>query len=117
MAFSHEKLDVYRSALRFLALVHATFPSTAKARPELSDQIDRAALSIVLNIAEGAGEFSAPDKRRFYRFALRSAHECAAALDAAVIRQVLEAHARTKLAAELDRTIAMLTRLATRREK
>ncbi|MBW3534903.1 MAG: four helix bundle protein, partial [Gemmatimonadetes bacterium] len=38
----------------------------------LEDQLDRAATSIVLNIAEGAGEFSLPDKQRFYRMAKRS---------------------------------------------
>jgi four helix bundle protein len=37
---------------------------------------------VCLNIAEGAGEFSPPDKARFYRMARRSASECAAILDA-----------------------------------
>ena len=49
-------------------------------RAHLKDQLDRAATSIVLNIAEGAGEFSADEKRRFYRIARRSATETAAIL-------------------------------------
>jgi len=38
-------------------------------------------MSIVLNIAEGAGEFARKEKVRFYRIARRSATECAAILD------------------------------------
>ena len=47
-------------------------------RAHLKDQLDRAGTSIVLNIAEGAGEFSLPDKQRFYRIAKRSATETSA---------------------------------------
>jgi four helix bundle protein len=52
-------------------------------RAALSDQLDRAAVSIAMNIAEGAGEFAAREKARFYRIARRSATECAAILDVA----------------------------------
>ena len=38
-------------------------------------------MSICLNLAEGAGEFSPAEKVRFYRIARRSATECAAVLD------------------------------------
>ena len=37
----------------------------------------------MLNIAEGAGEYSEADNARFYRMARRSAVECAAVLDIA----------------------------------
>jgi four helix bundle protein len=47
----------------------------------LSDQLQRAALSIPLNIAEGAGEYAVDEKARFYRMAKRSATECAGVLD------------------------------------
>ena len=38
-------------------------------RASLADQLQRAATSIPLNIADGAGEFSASEKARFYRMA------------------------------------------------
>ena len=47
----------------------------------MSDQLQRAALSISLNIAEGAGEYAVDEKARFYRMAKRSATECAGVLD------------------------------------
>jgi hypothetical protein len=46
-----ERLDVYRVALEFQAL--ATSIALPAGHRELRDQLDRAALSIVLNTAEG----------------------------------------------------------------
>jgi four helix bundle protein len=50
---------------------------------DLADQLRRASTSIVLNIAEGAGEYRPVEKARFYRMSLRSATECAAIVDIA----------------------------------
>ena len=74
-----ERLDVYRVALEFQAL--ATSIALPVGRRELRDQLDRAALSIVLNTAEGAGRSGAADKARFFSMARGSAMECAAVLD------------------------------------
>ena len=38
-------------------------------------------MSVLLNIAEGAGRFTKPDKRRFYWIARGSLFECVAILD------------------------------------
>lgn len=81
MHFDHERMEVYQYSLKFIrssAVIIETFPP---GRSHLSDQLHRAAVSITLNIAEGAGEFSKGDKVRFYRMAKRSATECAAVLD------------------------------------
>ena len=51
-----------------------------RVRAYLADQFQRASTSILLNIAEGAGELSANEKVRFYRMARRSATECAGIL-------------------------------------
>ncbi len=81
--FDHEKLDVYRAALAFVRSAKRLRPKLVPGNAELADQLDRAALSVVLNIAEGAGEFARREKARFYRMARRSATECAATLDVA----------------------------------
>ena len=44
----------------------------------LNDQLKRAASSIVLNLAEGAGRESPADQRKFYRIAFGSLRECQA---------------------------------------
>ncbi len=53
---------------------------TIKAKSHLKDQLSRASLSIVLNIAEGSGKPTANDKRRFYAIALGSLRETQAIL-------------------------------------
>ena len=79
--FDHEKMDVYQVAIDFVALADELAESLPRGRAYLADQLRRASTSIVLNIAEGAGEFSGDEKARFYRMAKRSSTECAAVLD------------------------------------
>jgi len=80
MSFDHERLDVYQRALEVLDLCDSIIEQLPKGRAHLKDQLDRAATSIVLNVAEGAGEFSPDEKCRFYRIARRSATEAGAIL-------------------------------------
>jgi four helix bundle protein len=79
--FDHERLHVYDLAVDFLVVVENIVGTYPAGRAYLADQLRRASTSIVLNIAEGVGEFSKKDKARFYHMALRSATECAAVLD------------------------------------
>ena len=79
--FDHERLEVYATAVQFVVLANRIMQGLPKGRSYIADQFRRAAASIVLNIAEGAGEIYVADKARFYRFACRSATECAAVID------------------------------------
>lgn len=109
--FDHEKLDVYIATMDFVSLAHRIIAAFPVGHAGLADQLRRAATSIALNIAEGAGEFSKPDKARFYRFARRSATECAAALDVAV-RLELASPAQCEAGRGiLIRIVSMLTKL------
>lgn len=49
----------------------------------LKDQCLRAASSVVLNLAEGSGKDSSPDRKRFYQIAMGSTREVQAILDLA----------------------------------
>ena len=75
--FDHEKLTVYQVAIEFVILADEVIENLPRGRAYLSDQLQRAALSISLNIAEGAGEYAVDEKARFYRMAKRSLTECA----------------------------------------
>ena len=77
----HEQLDVYQVALEFLVFANEVIERLPRGRSHLADQLTRASTSIVLNLAEGAGKHSKPDKRRFYLTARGSATESAALLD------------------------------------
>ena len=79
--FDHEGLEVYQAAIRFVVMANDVVEQLPRGRGYLADQLQRAATSVVLNIAEGAGEFAPKEKARFYRMARRSATESAALLD------------------------------------
>ena len=112
--FDHERLDVYRVAIEFFVLGNEVVERFPRGRAHLADQLHRASVSVVLNIAEGAGEFSPKDKKRFYRIALRSATECAAILDVCRHLKVAEEETLSAGRDHLLRIVSMLTRLASR---
>jgi four helix bundle protein len=56
----------------------------------LRDQLDRASVSIVLNIAEGAGRTTGPDKAHFFAIARGSATESAAVMDLLLARGLVD---------------------------
>lgn len=109
--FEHEKLDVYKAAIEFVALVNELAERLPRGRGQIGDQLWRASNSVALNIAEGAGEFAPAEKARFYRIARRSATECAASLDVCRIRGIIEPAALGAGRDRLLRIVAMLTRM------
>ena len=112
--FDHEKLDVYVASIEFVALAEDIVEHLPRGRGHLADQLHRAATSIPLNIAEGAGEFSASEKARFYRMARRSATEWAAILHV-LQRLVLVDEPRYNSGRELLlRIVAMLVQMVRR---
>jgi len=113
-AESIRKLDVYQRALEFAALTNSMLVPTPRGHRDLADQLRRAADSVALNIAEGAGEFRSKEKARISRIARRSAVECVAAIDLFGAREVLSDAQLEASQALLDRVLAMLTNLVHR---
>lgn len=111
MAFDHEKLDVYQLAVDFIARANDIVERLPRGRGYLADQLQRAALSIVLNVAEGAGKFSGDDKANFYARARGSTTESAAVLDVCVRLQLVEPATCAENKAVLERISQMLTKL------
>jgi four helix bundle protein len=111
MAFDHERLDVYRLAIEFVARANDVVEALPRGRGYLADQLQRAALSIVLNIAEGAGKFSQADKAAFYLRARGSATESAAVLDVCRRLNLITAATVDENKTILDRIVGMLTKL------
>lgn len=82
MPFNFEQFPVYQLALTFTKEIDSLLQNLALPKnSRLSDQLTRAALSIPLNIAEGAGRFHKADKKNFYIIARGSVFECVAILD------------------------------------
>ncbi len=86
--FDHEKLNVYQVSLTFNEWVGELLPSI-EAKAAAKDQLDRAATSIPLNLAEGNGKFSKRDRARYFDIARGSALEAAASLDVLVSRKLM----------------------------
>jgi four helix bundle protein len=106
MFLGHERLDVYRLALS--VAVWAAQQAIPAQRKHLRDQLVRAADSVVLNIAEGAGREPGDARRNHFRIAAGSAAEVCAVLDLVALP---DGAARQD---DLRRVVAMLSRLSRR---
>ena len=95
----------------FIARANSIVEQLPRGRGYLVDQLQRAALSIVLNIAEGAGKFSPDDKAAFYARARGSTTESAAVLDVCLRLKLIEAGVCSENTAILERVSQMLTKL------
>ena len=114
MALGHEKLDVYRLAVSYVAWVYDQSADLAGIHRAARDQWLRASQSIPLNIAEGNGKTAEADRRRYFEIARGSALECAAIQDVLVVGKALEESKSRDRKIELDRIAAMLSRLGGR---
>ncbi len=103
------KLDVYQRALLFTKRVRgvtATLP-----REEmygLTSQFRRAADSIVLNLAEGAGCTSKKEFAKFVRYSARSGYECGGCADISSILQYISKRDYDELINETNQIVAMI---------
>lgn len=109
MAFHFERLDAVGVAVDMLVCVDELAAALPPGRGYIRDQMRRSANSVVLNLAEGAGEYSPAEKARFYRIAKRSACETAAQLMVVERLELVESAATAREL--LERVVAMLVRM------
>jgi four helix bundle protein len=86
--FDHERLKAYQKALEFVAFAGPIIDELP-AKLAAKDQLDRASTSVVLNLAEGNGKRSHPERCRYFDIARGSGVECAGCLDVLVARRKL----------------------------
>ena len=111
--FDHERLDVYRLAIEFLAWVGELLDEGALKGCKLQavKHLDDAGRSIANNIAEGNGKRSRTDRCRFFDMSRGSALECASCLDVLVARRRLTAEEVAAGKTMLVRIVSMLCKL------
>jgi four helix bundle protein len=116
--FDHEKLDVYRLELEFLAwvtiLLNEIRESGVPGRRGVVDQLDRASLSALLNTAEGNGKRQTKQRAKYFDDARGSATECAACLDALVAMNAVPDDRVIPGKTMLLRIVSMLSKLVER---
>ncbi len=112
--FDHERLDVYRLAIGYVAFSFRIAESLAGPNRQTREQWLRASQSIPLNIAEGNGKQSLKDKNRFFEIARGSALECAAIHDVLRVCDAIDDDSNFRGKSDLKRIVSMLTRLIQR---
>ena len=111
--FDHEKMEVYRVALEYLAFLHGALKNFPSGSADLRDHLDRAGTSITLNIPEGnAKPRHSRDRRKFFRTARGSAQESAGGWDAARIKEYASPETAARAKEMLRRIVSMLFNLA-----
>jgi four helix bundle protein len=109
--FNHEKLEVYQISIQFAGWISGLMESIHGNR-NIIDQIDRACISVSLNIAEGNGKSSKKDHNRFLEIAKGSALECAACLDIMFAKQIISMTKLQEGKAILLKIVRMLYKLS-----
>jgi four helix bundle protein len=112
LPLTHTKFDVYNAAGDLLMECYtlaSTFP--IEERYNLTSQIKRAALSVKLNIAEGASRKSTAERKRFYEIARSSVVELDTAFDVAIKLNYLTISRAEQLGILLNRCYAMLSKM------
>jgi four helix bundle protein len=113
--FDFEKLDVYQKAKAFNKEVLKYIATTDRLNRTTKDQLQRASLSIMLNIAEGSSRFSKADRKNYFVIARGSTFECVAIFDFLKGENLIDIDPHTKfyqLAEELSKMLfAMIKNL------
>ena len=86
--FDHEKLEAYKKALAFAVWSEQMLERIPKSTA-VHNQLDRARTSIVLNIPQGNGRFTAADRCKFFDIGRGSGLEAAGCLDLVLIKGLI----------------------------
>ena len=108
-----KQLDVYKCSIELLALVTEVLESLyrVKGNRAIADQLKRAALSVPLNIGEGAGKATPPDQAKHFVIARGSAMECGAIFDAALVLKLVDEPTALRAEQLITRIVKMLTKM------
>ena len=110
---SFKRLDVYRCSIQRVALSAEVVGALGKSKGNaiIADQLKRAALSVPLNIGEGAGKATPAGQTKYYVIARGSAMECGAIFDAALVLGLVEPAMATRAEELVTRIVGMLTKM------
>src|SRR4051812_42748433 len=76
--FPFQNLEVYKKAYQSNQSIYRFLKTAALIPQYIKNQLGRASLSVMLNIAEGSAKFSDRDRKNFFITARGSAFECSA---------------------------------------
>ena len=106
LALGHEKLLVYQRGLDYASWTHSMLGNIEQSAAALGHW-DRAAESIVENVANGNSRHAAADRNRRFDVAFGSALECAACLDICVCKKLITVDRQAEGKAALQQIVKM----------
>ena len=90
MPFAFEKLVVYQKSVALADSICTLTRGLPRGYFFLADQLNRAALSIAANLAEGNGRFTKADRKHFFAITRGSVQECVPLLELAARQGLLK---------------------------
>ena len=111
MAFLFINLKVYNRAIDLAEQITNLTEAFPKGTFYIADQLNRAVLSISLNLAEGNGRFHIKDRQNFFRISRGSAFECVPLLELCKRKKLIEEQKFNSFIAELDEICKMISGL------
>jgi len=117
MPFMFENLEVYQKSVDLAEKVINLTEKFSKGYYFLTDQLNRASLSIATNIAEGNGRFTKRDRQNFFIIARGSVHECIPLLEIAKRKELISDVVISDLFNQLEVISKMISGLISGLEK
>ena len=111
MVFMFENLEVYQKAVDLADEVTAVTTGFPRGYYFLADQLNRAAVSIATNLAEGNGRFTKADRKHFFTIARGSVQECVPLLEIARRRGFVDAQTCAAMRQKLETIAKMISGL------
>ncbi len=106
-----ENLKVYQKAVDFVEQMMSITEQFPKGYYFLSDQLNRASLSISLNIAEGNGRFTKADRKHFFIIARGSTQECIPILEIVKRKKLISDLEHKEMKSQLEEISKMISGL------
>lgn len=116
MPFMFQKLEVYQKAIDLADKITKLTNEFPKGTYYLTDQLNRAALSVSLNIAEGNGRWHKAERKNFFWIARGSCHECVPILEICRRRNLITEDQHGELIRDLETIAKMIAGLVRRLE-
>ena len=111
MSFLFENLEVYKKTMGLAEDLSVLAETFSRGNYYLADQLNRAALSIATNIAEGNGKYHKADRINYFRIARGSAFECVPLLELCKRKRLIKEGENKVLKERLNEICKMLTGL------
>lgn len=106
--FSYENLEVYKKAFLVNQHIHRLLKQNSTILSYAKNQLGRASLSIMLNIAEGSAKFSKRDRKNFYVIARGSTFECSSLVSFLCAEQEINVEMKEELHSLYEQISRML---------